>query len=305
MVSEQAHYCVDRAARIMGWGDEGIIKIPTDARYKMRTELLEEYYQTAKEKGIQVIAVVGSACSTATGSYDDLEAIGAFCEEKDLWFHVDGAHGGAAIFSEKYKHLVQGIHRADSVIMDFHKMLMVPAVTTGLFFRDGDHSYQTFSLKVDYLFSRDQDREWHNIAKRSFECTKLMMSLKVYQVLKPNGFELFDAYVTKVLDTGRRFAKLVELHPNLEFITPPEANIVCFRYIDPALDQEENNLLNQKIRQALLEEGEYYIVQTQLNGIHWLRCTFSNPFTGEDELKGLLKEVVKLGDAELQTPHGE
>mgnify|MGYP001055750476 CR=1 FL=1 len=92
LVSEQAHYCVERAVRIMGWGDAGVIKVPVDADFRMRTDLLQEYYQQAKAEGKEIIAVVGSACSTATGSYDDLEVLADFCEQNDLWFHVDGAH---------------------------------------------------------------------------------------------------------------------------------------------------------------------------------------------------------------------
>jgi L-2,4-diaminobutyrate decarboxylase len=73
MVSEEAHYCVDRAARVMGWGDAGIIKIPADERLRMKTELMEEYLQKSNEADVKVIAVVGSACTTSSGTYDDLE----------------------------------------------------------------------------------------------------------------------------------------------------------------------------------------------------------------------------------------
>ena len=108
MVSSEAHYCIDRALRIMGFGSKGIVKVPVGPSFKMNTELLNTHYENAQKNGIRVIAVVGSAPSTSTGMHDDLEAIAGFCAEKNLWFHVDGAHGGAAVFSSKYKHLLRG-----------------------------------------------------------------------------------------------------------------------------------------------------------------------------------------------------
>ncbi|MCB9284897.1 MAG: pyridoxal-dependent decarboxylase [Lewinellaceae bacterium] len=291
LVSEEAHYCVDRAVRVMGWGSEGIIKVPSDERYRMRTELLESIYEKETRKGKRIIAVVGSACSTSTGSYDDLEAIAAFCRARDLWMHVDGAHGAAAIFSSNYKHLLNGIEQADSVVMDFHKMLLTPALATGLFFRENGHSFNTFSPEAAYLFQKAGKEDWYNSAKRTFECTKLMMSLKVFSLLQAYGVGLWDEYVTQCYDLGRTFAHLIRQRPDWELAVEPQCNIVCFRYLGKS--GEDLNALNARLRKALVEDGRFYIVQTVLRGKTWLRVTLVHPGTREEDLERLLDVLVE------------
>ncbi len=292
MVSAQAHYCVDRAARIMGWGEEGIIKIPVNEQYAMQTELLEEYYQAAQNKGIQILAVVGSACSTSTGTFDDLEAIAAFSQKYNLWFHVDGAHGAALAYANKYKHLVKGIHLADSVTMDFHKMLLTPSVTTALLFKQGTENFKTFAQEAQYLFEEQEGYDWNNMAKRTFECTKLSLSLRIYSILRTHGLELFDEYVTKVIDTTHLMAELIKVDPDFELAAQPESNIICFRHRPADLALDQLNTHNEQIRSSIRDKGEYYIVKTSLQGQTFLRCTFTNPFTEKEHLKGLL-EVIK------------
>ncbi|MEL7121317.1 MAG: aminotransferase class I/II-fold pyridoxal phosphate-dependent enzyme [Bacteroidota bacterium] len=296
MVSEEAHYCVDRAARIMGWGEAGIIKVPSNDKFQMQTDLLPKYLKEATEKGIKVIAVVGSACSTSTGSYDDLEAIADFCETNDLWFHVDGAHGAAAIYSEKYKSVVKGIERADSVVLDFHKMLLTPSVTTALVFKKVENSYKTFAQKADYLWNQQEDQEWYNLAKRTFECTKLMMSIKAFTGLRYYGEEVFDEYVTTVMDLGKKLAKLVNEKKCFQLAVEPQSNIVCFRYIpDENMPASMLNHMNDEIRTQILMMGDYYIVKTKINDEIWLRTTLTNAFTTEEMLGNMLRLVEVLG----------
>jgi len=290
MVSEEAHYCVDRAAKIMGLGEKGIVKIPATENFEMDTSLLEEELQKAKANDIEVFAIVGSAPSTATGVYDDLEAIGTFAQKHNLWFHVDGAHGGAAIFSKKYKHTVAGIRNADSVVIDGHKMMMLPTITTALLFKNGNHSHATFSQKADYLLVKSEDEDWYNKAKRTFECTKTMMSVHWFTMFKTYGEGIFDEYVTSLYDIGKVFGEIVKNDPDFELAILPNSNIICFRFIDDR-KAEELNTLNVAIRQHLLEDGKFYIVQTKLNGIHYLRCTVMNPFTEEKHFKLLLNKI--------------
>lgn len=291
MVSEEAHYCVDRAAKIMGLGEQGIIKIPVTEDYAMDITLLESYYQKAIQDGIHIFAIVGSAPSTATGIFDDLSAIGRFSKVHNLWFHVDGAHGGAGIFSSKYSFTVKGIHEADSVVIDGHKMMMMPTITTALLFKDGNHSHATFMQKADYLLVQSADEDWYNLAKRTFECTKTMMSIHWYTLLKFYGETVFDDYLTPLYDLGCEFGKLIEAAPDFEMAVTPMSNIVCFRYVDTNLDKITLNHINENIRLQLLEEGIFYIVQTKLRGLHYLRTTLMNPFTTLDDLQHLLDTI--------------
>ncbi|MEO1713918.1 MAG: pyridoxal-dependent decarboxylase, partial [Bacteroidota bacterium] len=276
LVSEQAHYCVDRAVRIMGWGSDGIIKIPTDEQFRMRTELLPQYLEEAKAKGIQVIAVIGSACTTSTGTYDDLESIGTFCQENKLWFHVDGAHGACVAFSKRYQHYLKGIEKADSLVMDFHKMLLVPALATGLFFRAASDSFATFSQEAYYLWSENQDQEWHNFAKRTFECTKTMMVLQIQVLLEQYGVELWQQFVDRCYQLGQDFGTFLQGRPQWELAVPPDGNIVCFRLQSEEHDTEK---LNRWLREQTLAAGKFYIVQTVLHGETYLRVTLISPYT--------------------------
>lgn len=296
MVSTEAHYCIDRSLRIMGFGEEGIIKVPVDEMFRVNTGSMEQYLRKAAEEGIKVIAFAASAPSTATGIYDDLVEIGQFCQNHNLWFHVDGAHGGAAIFSSKYRNLLNGIEIADSVVIDAHKMMMAPVLTTFLLFKNKVNSYATFHQKAKYLFDSQHDEEWYNYARRTFECTKLMMSLKFYSIIKAHGLRIFDEYVTRQYDLGSSFAEIICQHPEFELFIPPDSNIVCFRYIREGLSENGLSDLNARLRQQILENGDFYIVQTQLKGATWLRVSIMSPFTEVSTLSELLDYIVDLAD---------
>jgi L-2,4-diaminobutyrate decarboxylase len=295
LVSEEAHYCIDRAARIMGLGEKGIIKVPVDENYQMRTDLLESQYAAAVADGLEVIAIIGSAPSTSTGVYDDLEAVAAFAKAKEIWFHIDAAHGGAAIFSKKYKHLLKGIAQADSVIIDGHKMMGTSAITTAVLFKESEASYTTFEQKAQYLWEKNDDPDWFNMAKRTFECTKSMMSIRFYAIMNTHGMEFFDDFVTTLYDAGLHFGKQIKTEPNFELALEPMSNIVCFRYIGSS-EPEAYDALNHKIRRALLEDGEFYIVATQLKQGYFLRTTFMNPFTTHEHTTALLSKIRHIAN---------
>ena len=278
----------------MGLGSDGIIKVPTNARFQMQTDCLEACYERANAQGLTVFAVIGSACSTSTGSYDDLVAIADFCQKHQLWFHVDGAHGGAAVLSEPYRPLVRGIARADSIVVDFHKMMMIPALVTAVIYRRDADSFRTFQQKAQYLWADATAQDWFNSGKRAFECTKLMMSAKVYTVLRTYGEGLFTENVETLYGLARRFADQIRSRPQFELAVEPESNIVCFRYVNDALPADQLDALNTQIRAQLLRDGRFYIVQTTLRGRVWLRVSIMNPLTTDRHLTALLDAIGSL-----------
>lgn len=289
IVSEQAHYSVSRNLKIMGLGEAATVSIPVDKDFKIRTELLQSTCDRVKDSGIDIIGVVANACSTATGSYDDLEAIADFCQDNKLWMHVDGAHGMGAIMSDKYKHLVAGIEKADSVIIDFHKMFLIPGLNTCVLFRDGDRSYETFAQKASYLFDGVREKDWYNGAKRTLECTKSSLGLHVYSMFRHYGDRFFGDYIEKMYDLASVFAGELERTNDFETIIHPESNIVCFRYSSG--HDSELNSINREIREKVIKRGKYYIVQAELDEKVWLRLTIINPLTTINDLRELLDEV--------------
>ncbi len=297
LVSSQAHYSIDRAARILGLGHSGVIQVEVEDDYSMSYQALLTCYKKAINDGYKVLAIIGSACSTATGSYDDLLRIGQFCQERELWFHVDGAHGGAAIFSDRHKFRLKGIDFADSVIIDTHKMMMTPALSTVLLFKDKAKGSQTFHQKAQYLFAdATVDDQWYNSGLRTFECTKRMMCLQFYVLWQQYGAEVFAQNVDCLYELGQVFAQLINAHDRFELLLEPQTNIVCFRYFDKALTENELNVLNCQIRQKILEDNAFYIVQTELNNVVYLRVTIMNPLTNSNHLKALLCKIEMLVD---------
>lgn len=286
ITSEQSHYCIERAALTMGISADRVIKIPVDEHFHMRTDVLEESYRAATAAGKKVFCIVASAPSTSTGTYDDLETIGRFCRKENVWFHADGAHGAPAIFSQKYKHMLNGIELADSVVMDFHKMMLTPGISMAVLLRNRADAFDTFRQEAEYLWEK-QDFEWQHDGKSTFECTKSMSILKVYTLFKQFGDKIFEEFVDYQYDLTREFARLVKANPHFETAHEPDSNILCFRYTDC----ENPNEVNAEIRKQLTAEGRFYIVQTVLNGDTYLRVTLLNPKTTVNHVMNLLEEI--------------
>jgi L-2,4-diaminobutyrate decarboxylase len=290
LVAREAHYCNRRACAILGFGERLVLPVETDADFATDLDSLEAAYHQACARGARPLAVVANAGSTATGTYDDLEAIAELCEKHDLWFHVDAAHGGSALLSARYASLLRGIERADSIIWDAHKLMLMPSLCTAVLFRNGAHLDQAFQQQATYLLS-GPTASWQEPAGRNFETTKPAMVLPLYVGLRTLGVAFFGEYIDYVYDLACAFADELQSRPNFELLVHPESNIVCFRFRAPP---EMADALQLRLREAVNRRGRFFIMRTTLRGVIWLRIVLMNPATRLADLRDLLDELTEL-----------
>ncbi|MFZ4714656.1 MAG: pyridoxal phosphate-dependent decarboxylase family protein [Bacteriovoracaceae bacterium] len=295
IASADAHYCLARALGVMGLGSDQVLKAPIDAlTRKIDENKFKSFYHEKIQAGYDIFALVGSACSTPTGAIDNLEFLGQFCEQNNLWFHVDAAHGGGFLLSQELRPLFKGIERADSIVWDAHKMMFVPALCTFVFYKDKKHSYQTFSQDAPYLFDPSMSDLDFEGGLRTFECTKGSLIVPLFTLLSTIGAAGISDLLEKLVSETKGFHQLLNKAPDFEPLHVPEANILCFRYL-PLGEKEENlDKIQDDVRISLMREGDFYITGTLLQSKRCLRVTVMNPLTAEKDFNQLLERIRSL-----------
>lgn len=302
LVSDQAHYSVRRSAQVLGLGGRSVVPVATDGACRMRVDALEATLARMDAEGRRVMAVVACAGSTATGSIDPLTAIADCCGARGIWMHVDGAHSGALVASGTLRGRLAGLERADSVVIDFHKMLLVPSLATAVLFRKGEHSFETFSQQASYLFDRSARQEWYNLAQRTLECTKRSLGLELYALLKVYGTGFIESYLDSVHSLAAEFSNMLRHRVEWDCAVEPEGNIVCFRHVPEG--GEDLDALQEHLRDAVVQDGSFYVVKTRLFGKTWLRTSLMNPLTTSMDLRALLDRMEELARSWRKVPHG-
>ena len=289
IVSSDAHYSVARTLRIMGWGDGGAIPAAIDSRHRLTPAAVEAALATAGDR--RVIGIVAAAGSTATGAFDPLHELADVAEAHRLWLHVDAAHGGGVALSKTQRVKLRGIERADSVVWDAHKLLMMPALVTAVLYKHEARAYDAFAQQASYLFADNADpsHAWWDLGQRTLECTKRAMSFELWASLRVHGEGLFGDVVDRQAHLAQLLAQKITAAPDFELALAPESNIVCYRHLAPDLDTH-----NRALRHRVVEDGRFYIVGTQLPGGFYLRSTLMNPLIEERDLDELLEYLREL-----------
>ncbi len=294
--STQAHSCVDKAVELLGIGHDFLRKIPVDADYRMDVDRLARRIAADRRKGLHPVAVVGSAGTVNTGAIDPLDRIAELCAREGLWLHVDGAYGGVAILAEPVEDLFSGIERADSLGIDPHKWLYIPAECGCVMVRNAAAMQATFSVVPPYL---QDDRALPWFSEFGPQQTRGFRALKLWLAMKQIGVEGYRKLISRDIALAGLLREKIEARPDFKLVASGPLGVTCFRYAPVgAADLEA---LNRHVLRVVQEKGEVYLTSTLLDGRFVLRANVMNFRTNEADLDVLLDAITRAGK-EAQTP---
>jgi L-2,4-diaminobutyrate decarboxylase len=299
---EHAHYAIARAAGELGIGTDHVRVVPS-VNWKMDHIALEGTLNAARAEGRRVMAVVATAGHTATGSVDDLDAVGRVCEARGLWFHVDGAHGASALLSPQNAARLRGIERARTVAWDPHKMMLLPLAAGALLARDERDLTAAFEQQAPYLFHGDAGTRSPDQGTRSFMCSRRADALKVWVALQRYGVSGLAALHDHTCALATTLHRMIGARRNFVALHEPESNILCFRWLPGDVHDEPTiDWLNLRLRERYNASGRGWITSTVLGGRRVLRVTLMNVRTEERHLEALLDGLTAEGAALVEEP---
>jgi L-2,4-diaminobutyrate decarboxylase len=292
--SAESHFSVQKSARLLGLGEESVISVPTDERHRLDAAALERSLAACTAMGLRPMAIVATAGTTDFGAIDPLPAIADLARAYDAWFHVDAAYGGGLLVSPTRRSRLDGIDRADSVTVDYHKTFFQPVSSSAIIVRD-HATLRPATWHADYLNPRESTSP--NQVDKSLQTTRRFDALKLWLTLRTMGPELIGQYVDAVADLATAVHAQMSGEPDLEFAAAPELSTLVFRYVPPdlALDSPALATLNTAIRAELYASGTAMVAATRVDGVQHLKITLLNPMATVHDIVGILDTVRAFG----------
>ncbi|WBX72234.1 pyridoxal phosphate-dependent decarboxylase family protein [Tenacibaculum retecalamus] len=301
-LSDQAHSSNIKAIRVLGFKKEQIRILPTDIEFRISINKLKNAIAKDRLEGLQPFCFIASAGTTNTGTVDPLDEIADICEEENLWFHIDGAYGGAAILSKKGAKALRGIERADSLTVDPHKWFYQPYEIGCLLVKDSSWLSSTFSESPEYLRDIEGNESEINFYDYGIQLTRRFRALKFYMSIKTYGLDTFKEAVSYNIQLADNVEKVLRKSRTWEIISPATLAVINFRYnpIGLNLSEKEIDSLNQEISKKVMDSKEALLVTTILNKQVVLRMCLINPKTTIDDVNETLTLCHKFGQEILK-----
>ena len=287
--SAESHHSLDKSVGLLGIGRKALRRIPVNPRMQLDVQTLEQRIWHDLATGFRPFCVVGTAGTTNSGAVDDLNALADVCQRYGLWFHVDGAYGAAATFSDKHRDLVSGIERSDSVTIDPHKWLAMPFAAGVVLTKRAEMLQTTFGVSTPYMPKIPGATIVDNF-KVSTQWSRRMNSLKLWLTLRVHGRQAYEELIDRQLQLARQFADWVKASEDFELVTEPQLTIVNFRV--KGVPETQVTGANAAIVDEVTRDGGRWISPTIAAGKPVIRMMVISYLTGEKQIEDLQQALL-------------
>jgi glutamate decarboxylase len=305
LCSRRGHYSLSKAVDVLGIGRENLITLPCPEQVLDPAEVLRKGREY-QEQGNKLLAIVGIGGTTETGHVDPLDELADVAEELGCWFHVDAAWGGATLFSKHYRGILKGIEKADSVTIDAHKQMYVP-MGAGMALFKNPADANAVRHHAQYIL-REGSKD---LGATTLEGSRNGMAMMVYSSLHILGRRGYELLINQSIEKAKKFAAMIEAHPDFELITSPTLSIMTYRVCPAAIQEQLKTLpqvqaqrLNSKVDRLVVnvqklqrEAGKSFVSRTRLEcpvygayPITVFRVVLANPMTTTRDLRAILEE---------------
>jgi aromatic-L-amino-acid/L-tryptophan decarboxylase len=299
--SDQAHSSIDKAAIVLGVGQENVRRVESDAAFRLSVPALAAAIARDRAEGRLPMAVVATVGTTSTTSIDPVPEIADLCAREGIWLHVDAAYAGSAAICPEYRALMPGIERADSLVVNPHKWLFTPVDCSVLYVRDPAQLRDAFSLVPEYL--RTDEPGVTNLMDLGFQLGRRFRSLKLWMVIRAFGVEGLRERIREHCAIAGELAARIEADPGFELAAPVPFSAVCFRALPnpreagPQASPEEQDRFNERLLARVNAAGPFFLSPTVLHGRYTPRVAIGNLRTSREHIGDLWRLLTEAAAA--------
>jgi aromatic-L-amino-acid decarboxylase len=282
--SEEAHSSVDKGVKIAGFGSKNFRRIPTDERFALIPEKLDEAMTRDRDAGFVPACVAATVGTTSSGAIDPLRAVGEICRKHGAWFHVDAAWAGTAALLPEKRWILDGVELADSFVFNPHKWMVTNFDCSAYFVKDPATLVRTFEIHPEYL-KTGVDAKVKNYRDWGIQLGRRFRALKLWFVVRSYGVEGLQAMVREHLRLAALVKDWVDGDGRFELLAPVDLGLVCFR-LDNGREESGLNELNRRLLERVNASGRVFLTHTTLRGKYTIRLVVGQRTTEERHVRG-------------------
>jgi aromatic-L-amino-acid decarboxylase len=256
----------------------------------MDVSALSEMIARDRRANFKPLATVASVGTTSTASVDPVSEIAKICREHKMWLHIDGAYGAGLALLPEQKWVTSGWSKADSLVVNPHKMLFVPLDFSVLYVRDLERLRRVFTLVPEYLRGDTVEAE-KNYMDYGIQLGRRFRALKAWMVFRAFGRAGMAARIREHLRLANLLSNWVRIDNRFELSAPVVMPVVCFRCVNAP--EKDADKLNSEIVERINASGRAYLTQTRLRGRTVMRIGLGNVLTTEQHLRKAWKLIQK------------